>query len=161
MQKQKSFSSTVDYVVHRLVEADAGTRQAIRRLTSRGHMGLPMIPDGSFFDIYRDAGLADGTEQDLKRWVFATSCFAIRPQLHVIKVGLGQAMRQINVGELQVVSMLNSSSLTLEDILQKLALRLASQRQVHNFRDLAALLFFQRGASAEHARLKIAQDYWC
>jgi CRISPR system Cascade subunit CasB len=140
-----------------------GDRAALRRIS----------PEASFtpalWKVLHQIGQHDAPDwisqkEWERRWatLLMGLAFCVEPgrTLHEYDVPLGRALFAAGWSELRFVRLLRSTGEGLDVELRRVAQYLDSKAQPANWADVARLLFYQSGDTADDIRLSIARDYY-
>lgn len=146
----------------RLLESDAlstGDRAELRRISP----DAPFTP--ALWQTLHRLGQHEapgwiGQSRWERRWATLLMGMAFCTGFHDYGTPLGRALARAGWSELRFVRLLRADGETLEAHLRRVAQYLASKNQPANWADVANLLFYQSGETAEDIRLSIARSYY-
>jgi len=95
-----------------------------------------------------------------RRWATLLMGLAFCAELHDYNRRLGSALAEAGYSELRLVRLLRAEGEQLEAYIRRLAQYLHSKQQPANWGEVANLLFYQSGETAEKIRLQIARSYF-
>lgn len=95
-----------------------------------------------------------------RRWATLLMGLAFCAELHDYDRRLGSALAEAGYSELRLVRLLRAEGEQLETHIRRLAQYLHSKQQAANWGEVANLLFYQSGETAEKVRLGIARSYF-
>lgn len=119
----------------------------------------------TFWRVLADVGQIDeprrlGSPDREHRWAVLLSGMAYCAGLHDYGTSLGMALARAGWSELRFVRLMRAEGETLEKEIRRVAQYLASKSQEANWAEVASLLFYQHGETAEKVRLRIAKRYY-
>ncbi len=95
-----------------------------------------------------------------RRWATLLMGMAFCTGLHDYSASLGRALAEAGWSELRFVRLMRAEGDALEAEVRRIAQYLAGKSQRANWTDVARLLFYQSGETAQNIRLSIARRYY-
>lgn len=149
-------SSIVGEIAHQL-QQDNASASILSRFASQIQAGVARTHVPLYYEVLSKHG-----EEPSPNWALVFTCIALRPDLHSTKTPLGTFMaRHLKEkgGRRLLLALVNSTDQVLYEKVLTTARRFAFIRQPYNIHQLVALVFHQKGPTADALRDQIFMDF--